>query len=104
MRGNGMNRKKQIDRIGRVGNSISRRDFIRYSSLAITTAAMPKMLSCSSYQPRQDCLIREVQPVPEEARKKVFESSRLGGVKMAGYPRSGGLKFRSRRHLNSVFD
>ena len=77
-----MDRKKQVDRKGRAGRSISRRDFIRYSSLAITTAALPKIFACSSYQPPGDCLIKEVQPVRESEGKQVFEGSHLAGVKI----------------------
>ena len=77
-----MDDKKKVDRLCRAGNSISRRDFIRYSSLALTAAALPKLLACSSYQPPGDCLIEGVRPVREGGGKQVFESSHLAGVKM----------------------
>ena len=77
-----MDDKKKVDRHCRAGRPLSRREFIRYSSLALTTAAMPKILACSSYQPPGDCLIEGVRPVRESGGKQVFESSHLAGVKI----------------------
>jgi 2,4-dienoyl-CoA reductase-like NADH-dependent reductase (Old Yellow Enzyme family) len=60
--------------------TFSRRDFIKYSSLAMAASTMPGLVTgCATFKPRQDCLS---QIAHAEIRHKdtVFSSARLGSI------------------------
>jgi hypothetical protein len=64
-----------------VKRNISRRDFLRYSSIALTASAIPKVIGCSAYQPRQDCQ-RQITEGQQRAHKEIFKSALLGNIRL----------------------
>ena len=76
-----MEQKEKLYLESLVKKNISRRDFLRYSSIALTASAIPKVIGCSSYQPRQDCQ-RQIYEGQKSVHQEIFKSSLLGNIKL----------------------
>ena len=76
-----MDRKEKVILQNRIENKLSRRDFIRYSSVVFSAAALPGLVNCAGVKPKQDCL-KQVTLGQNRNHKKVFESSTLGKIKL----------------------
>jgi 2,4-dienoyl-CoA reductase-like NADH-dependent reductase (Old Yellow Enzyme family) len=71
--------KSVLERLVKTG--LSRRDFIRYSSVALSAAAVPGLVGCAANQPKQDCQ-NQILTGQHRNHAKVFESSNLGGIRL----------------------
>jgi 2,4-dienoyl-CoA reductase-like NADH-dependent reductase (Old Yellow Enzyme family) len=60
---------------------LSRRDFLRYSSALLSTAAIPGLIGCASVQTRQDCTT-QILTGEKRSYEKVFSPSMLGKIRM----------------------
>jgi 2,4-dienoyl-CoA reductase-like NADH-dependent reductase (Old Yellow Enzyme family) len=62
-------------------DKLSRRDFIRYSSIALSAAAIPGFVGCASVKPKQDCQ-KNILLGENRSYEKVFAPSMLGKIKL----------------------
>ncbi|MFH2064363.1 MAG: NADH:flavin oxidoreductase [Pseudomonadota bacterium] len=65
--------------------TFSRRDFIKYSSVAAAAAAMPGFVSgCATFKPRQDCLA-QLAFAETRHRDLVFASAKIGSINVRNH-------------------
>ncbi len=69
-------RQKQIY-IGSGKSSVSRRDFIKYSTLTVAASTLPFASGCTSFYPKNACVTEGLATRPNAISKKVFQSSFL---------------------------
>ncbi len=60
---------------------ISRRDFLKYSSMAVSAAAFPNVIGCAGYKPRQDCQNQMAQSSSMGVVHDIFAPAGLGPIK-----------------------
>lgn len=61
--------------------SLSRRDFIRYSSVALSAAAIPGLTGCAGVKVRQDCQ-QQILLGKNRDHAKVFAPSSIAGIRL----------------------
>jgi 2,4-dienoyl-CoA reductase-like NADH-dependent reductase (Old Yellow Enzyme family) len=76
-----MDNKEKLYLESLVEKFFSRRDFLRYSSIALMASAIPKVIGCSTYQPRQDCQ-RQIYEGQKRIHQEIFKSSLLSNIKL----------------------
>jgi 2,4-dienoyl-CoA reductase-like NADH-dependent reductase (Old Yellow Enzyme family) len=61
--------------------SFSRRDFIKYSSMAMAASAIPGVMTgCAGFKPRQDCLA-QISQTGTRYKDIVFSPARIGSIR-----------------------
>ena len=74
------NRKKEAPATSGL-QKLSRRDFIRYSSMTLAAASFPTITGCASRKPKQDCL-KKLTTGLTGYHDKVFEASNISGIRL----------------------
>ncbi len=77
-----MNEKEKNIDVDLFWTHFSRRDFIRYSTMTMTVAALPAISTCATSYPKKDCMLDIAKKENTGSGKQVFEEVFLGKIKV----------------------